>query len=74
MLHPYKHQLLHKNDHQERLKQVENDRLAQLIRPPTTQLQITVELSSFISKWWAERWNHVRDNRSAKRKIVMPKV
>jgi hypothetical protein len=74
MLHPYKHQLLHKHDYLERRKQVENDRLVQLVSHPTAQLQSTVELSGLISRWWNERWNNVRDNQSTKGKIAVPEA
>jgi hypothetical protein len=74
MLHPYKHQLLHKSDSRERLKQAENDRLVRLVSHPTTQLQSTVELSGLISKWWSERWNNLRVNQRTASKIVIPEV
>ena len=74
MLHPYKHQLLHNNDQRERLKQVENERLVQLISHPNTQMQVTVELSGLISKWWDRRWHVVRENRHAEGKFVLPET
>lgn len=74
MLHPYKHQLLHKNDLRERLKQVEHDRLVQLVSLQPSQTQLAIRLSKIIRIWWTKRWNILKENRIAGGKIVMPKV
>ena len=71
MLHPDIHVLLHKDQHRERMKQVEDERLVQLVSP-AIQMQAIMELSWLISKWWTQRWRMTEENRLVKGEIVTP--
>ena len=71
MLHPDIHVLLHKNQHRERMKQVEDERLVQLVSP-AIQMQAMMELSCLISKWWTRRHQMPSENHVVEGKVVMP--
>ena len=74
MLHPYKHQLLHKQQSHELVQQAEHDRLVQLVSLNSSQPQIPIALHTFISKWWKNRWTVINENTTAGGKIVMPEA
>ena len=74
MLHPYKHQLLHKQHSRDLLKQVEHDQLVQLVSQSTSQLQPIVRISQLINHWWTSHWNVLKENRNAGGNMVMPEA
>lgn len=74
MLHPYKHQLLHKSDQRERLQEVEHDRLLQLVSLHSSQSPSTLTLYMLISNWFTSRLSVLRENRTVDGKIVMPEA
>ena len=74
MLHHYKHQLLHKNDLRERLQEVEQDRLVQLVSLHSSQSQTTLTLYMLIGKWLANRLTMLKENRTVDGKIIIPEA
>jgi len=74
MLHPYKHQLLHKSDQRERIQEVEHDRLLQLVSLHSSQSPTALTLYMLIGKWLTNRLSVLKENRTVNSKIVMPEA
>jgi hypothetical protein len=72
MLDPQTYILLHKYQQVDRMKQVEENRLIELIKQPSNQLPSLSQLSSSISNWWAERQQTRKQPPLVEGKIVMP--
>jgi len=74
MLHPYTHVMLHKNEHLERVKLVEHQRLVQLVSRRPRIFRSQLRFWDFISNWWTNRLQLAKEERLGKRKIVMPEA
>ncbi len=74
MLHPYVHYILHKQEHKQRLKQVEHERLVLLMSESGIQYFALLEVSRMFNRWLANR----RKNRAIKHmsphEVVMPQA
>ncbi|MCA0452470.1 MAG: hypothetical protein LCI00_00670 [Chloroflexi bacterium] len=71
MLHPYKHEMLHKVEHERRIKAAEQERLLQTISHPATHVQAMVVLSGLVSRWWVTRWQQTSE-RATEGTVVTP--
>lgn len=72
MLDPQTYILLHKYQQVDRMKQVEQDRLVDLISQPSTLLPSIQELSRLMSDWWTRRYQTRKETHLVEGKIVMP--
>jgi hypothetical protein len=72
MLDPQTYILLHKYQQVDRMKQIEENRLRQIIERPSIHLPSLSQLSRFISSWRTERHQTRKETRLVEGKIVMP--
>ena len=72
MLDPQTYILLHKYQQVDRMKQIEENRLLQLVNRPWIQLPSLSQVSKFISSWRTERRQTQKETHLVEGKIVMP--
>lgn len=72
MLHPYKHEMLHKSDHEERIRKAEHERLVMTLSYPTANVQAMQTLSGLVSRWWANRWRMTNQPATHENTVVVP--
>jgi hypothetical protein len=72
MLDPQTYILLHKYQQVDRMKQIEENRLRQIIERSSIHLPSLSQLSRFISSWRTERRQTRKETRLVEGKIVMP--
>ncbi len=70
MLHPYYYEMLHKNDHRERVQQAEHERM--LLSYPTANVPTMEALSQLVSRWWENRWRLTNEPRASESTVVVP--
>ncbi len=70
MMHPYKHEMLHKSDHKERIGQAEHERLLMTLSYPTMNVHAMQALSGLVSQWWAKYWRNINEAQPSENTVV----